>query len=234
MKICLVSAPVAADFKKRDEIDSCLDEPPVSGPQLGILSLGAVLEARGDAVKIVDLDRAYLAYLDSPNRARLFAEVAAEFIATQPADVYGFSSLCSSYPLSIRIAQAVKAARPESFILFGGPQATVVDRQTLVAFPFVDLILRGEAETSLPLLLDVLAGDGQLASVLSLTYRCGSEPRRNANAPIIEDLDAIPPPAYHLSGGLDRTLMAQVSIALSRPCAPRYARDFEHIRSPAI
>ena len=216
MKICLVSAPVAADFKKRDEIDSCLDEPQVSGPQLGILTLGAVLEARGDAVKIVDLDRTYLAYLDSPNRARLFAEVAAEFIATHTADVYGFSSLCSSYPLSIRIAQAVKAARPESFILFGGPQATVVDRQTLAAFPFVDLVLRGEAETSLPLLLDVLAGDRQLASVLGLTYRCGSEPRRNASAPIIEDLDAIPPPAYHLSGGLDRTLMA--SLELGRGC----------------
>jgi len=64
MNVCLVSAPVATDFKKRDEIDSCLGEPAVSEPQLGILNLGAVLEARRQAVRIIDLDQAYLEYLD--------------------------------------------------------------------------------------------------------------------------------------------------------------------------
>jgi hypothetical protein len=216
MNVCLVSAPIATDFKRRDEIDSCLDEPAVSEPQLGVLSLAAVLEARRDAARIIDLDQAYLAYLDSPNQLCSFAAVVAKFLADDPADIYGFSTICSSYPLTIRIARAVKAARPESLVLLGGPQATVVDRQTLAAFPFIDFVLRGESENTLPLLLDELGGERQLSRVPSLTYRCGSELRRNASAPIIEDLDAIPSPAYHLTGGLQGATKA--SLELGRGC----------------
>src|SRR5271167_2679536 len=156
MNVCLISAPVVTTFTKREEIDSCVAEPALAEPPLGVLSLAAVLEARRDGVRIVDLDEAYLAYLDSADQVRPFAEVAAACIAADRADVYGFSSICSSYPLTIRIARAVKAARPESVVLFGGPQATVVDRQTLTAFPFVDMVLRGESEITLPLLLDEL------------------------------------------------------------------------------
>jgi radical SAM family protein/B12 binding protein len=216
MKVCLVSAPVVTDFKKRDEIDSCLGEPAVSEPQLGVLSLAAVLEAHRDAVRIIDLDQAYLAHLNSPNEVRSFAEQAAKLIAADPADVYGFSSICSSYPLTIRIAEAVKAARPGSLVLFGGPQASVVDRQTLAAFSFVDFVLRGESETTLPFLLEELAGEGQLSRVPGLAYRCGSELCRNASPPIIEDLDAIPSPAYHLTGGLRGAIKA--SLELGRGC----------------
>ncbi|WP_084080785.1 cobalamin-dependent protein [Edaphobacter aggregans] len=79
-----------------------------------------------------------------------FAEAAASLVAAKDAEVCGFSSICSSYPLTIRIAKAVKAMRPQTTILLGGPQASVVDMSTLTAFPFVDLVLRGEAERTLP------------------------------------------------------------------------------------
>jgi len=216
MNVCLISAPVVTTFTKREEIDSCVAEPALAEPPLGVLSLAAVLEARRDGVRIVDLDEAYLAYLDSADQVRPFAEVAAACIAADRADVYGFSSICSSYPLTIRIARAVKAARPESVVLFGGPQATVVDRQTLTAFPFVDMVLRGESEITLPLLLDELAGDLQLARVPGLTYRRDSQPWRNATPPIIEDLDSIPAPAYHLTGRLRGAPRA--SLELGRGC----------------
>jgi hypothetical protein len=230
---------VATDFKKRDEIDSCLSEPAVSEPQLGILSLAAVLEARHDAVRIIDLDQAYLAHLDSPNLALSFAGQAAKLIAADPADVYGFSSICSSYPLTVRIAEAVKAARPGSLVLFGGPQASVVDRQTLGAFSFIDFVLRGESETTLPFLLEELAGEGQLSRVPSLTYREGSELCRNASAPIIEDLDAIPSPAYHLTDGLRGAIKASLELGRGCPFACTFCstNDFFRrkfrLRSPA-
>jgi hypothetical protein len=216
MNVCLVSAPVATDFKTRDEIDSCLGEPAVSEPQLGVLSLAAVLETRHHKVRVVDLDQAYLANLDSPRQASSFAEHAAQLIVAEPADVYGFSSICSSYPLTVRIAKAVKAARSESMVLFGGPQASVVDWQTLAAFSFVDFVLRGEAEVTLPVLLDELAGEGRLSIVPGLTYRCRSQLCRNGAAPIIDNLDALPSPAYHLTGGLRGADKA--SLELGRGC----------------
>ena len=216
MNICFVTAPIATEFKDQDEIDSCLLEPAVSGPQLGILSLASVLEKRGDQVGIVELDPAYVDYLHSANGRGSFADVAGRLIAAAAADVYAFGSICSSYPLTIRIAKAVKAIRPKSEILLGGPQATVVDRPTLAAFPFIDFILRGESELTLPCLLDELEGERQLARVPNLSYRSQSGLQRNPTAPVVEDLDSTPLPAYHLIGGLRSETRA--SLELGRGC----------------
>ena len=212
MEVCLVTAPVVAEFTDADEVKSESVRRAASEPQLGILSLAAVLEERGDIARITDLNRAYLEYSGSgrTDAAQEFAEFAARAIAATEAEVYGFASICSSYPLTIRIARAVKALRPESTTLLGGPQASVVDLQTLAAFPFVDLVLRGEAERTLPLLLDELEGERRLDRVLGLTYRMGARPQRNAKAPVIEDLDLLPSPAYHLTGelrGADRAFL---------------------------
>ncbi|HEV2990343.1 MAG TPA: radical SAM protein [Candidatus Angelobacter sp.] len=182
-------------------------------PQLGILSLAAVLEERGDHVQIVDLDRSYLRIFSN---GRDFAEGAAEEIAATEAQVYGFSSICSSYPSTLRIARALKVIRPDSIILLGGPQATVVDIPTLEAFPFVDMVLRGEAEQTLPALLDQLQGMSDLEQVPGLTYRTGSRIRRTGNAPLIKDLDELPLPAYHLTELLPGTKV--ISLELGRGC----------------
>src|SRR5215475_895996 len=180
MNLCLVSAPTAAEFGGDIEIESDLVRQITLEPQLGILSLAAVLEARGDSPKIVDLNRTYFHLADSAGLSRLddFAEIAASVVAAKDAEVCGFTSICSSYPLTIRIAKAVKAIRPECTILFGGPQASVVDMQTLAAFPFVDFILRGEAEQSLPLLLDELSGKQRFSTVPGLSYRSSFGPVR--------------------------------------------------------
>ena len=143
-------------------------------------------------------------------------EAIAQQITAHAADIYGLSSLCSSYPVTIRIARAIKAMQPGAMVLLGGPQASVVDRPTLEAFPFIDLVLRGEAELTLPLLLDELAEERRLTAVPGLTYRWKGELHRNGPAPIIEDLDSIPTPAYHLVGGLQTSRL--ISIELGRGC----------------
>jgi Radical SAM superfamily/B12 binding domain len=218
MRVSLISAPTVAEFADPAEITSESVVESACEPQLGILSLAAVLEAGGDAPQIVDLNRAFLRYSASVTGSALsdFAEVAAHDIAANHSALYGFSSICSSYPLTIRIAKILKALRPESTILLGGPQASVVDTQTLAAFPFVDLVLRGEAEHTLPLLLGQLEGGHRLDQVPGLTYRFGPHAQRNPNADAIEDLDALPSPAYHLTGELQGADRA--SLELGRGC----------------
>ena len=218
MNICLVTAPTVAEFADPEEIASESVAQAASQPQLGILSLAAVVEARAESLHISDLNRSYFGYSESSCRRlnQEFAEVAARDIAATHADIYGFSSICSSYPLTLRIAKRVKAIRPESTILLGGPQASVVDIRTLASFPFIDLVLRGEAERTLPLLLDQLEGERRLDQVPGLSYRVDTQPRRNANAPVIENLDALPSPAYHLTDdlhGVDRA-----ALELGRGC----------------
>ena len=92
----------------------------------------------------------------------------------------------------------MKRARPDVPIMFGGPQASVVDVPTMEAYPFVDFVVRGEAEQSLPALITAIA-----AGTSSSRHSRGYPPRRRqdragAERPIIPDLDDIPLPAFHL------------------------------------
>ena len=232
MTICLVTAPTVTEFRDPGELSSSSVKWAASHPQLGILSLAAVLQNRGDDFRIVNLNRVYCDYSKAGGDADPddFAEAAALEIGVQVADVYGFSSICSSYPLTLRIARALKAIRPASAILLGGPQASVVDVHTLAAFPFIDFVLRGEAERSLPALIDQLTGELRLDQVPGLTYRVGTQPRRNDDAKSIENLDDLPSPAYHLTGELQGATMAALELGRGCPYACTFCSTNDFFR----
>ena len=123
---------------------------------------------------------------------------AAGRLASLDADLFGFSTICNSYPITIQTAGHLKELRPSAVTLFGGPQASVVDLSTLRHFPFVDFILRGEADRSLPELATRLAGGLAPETVPGITYRRAGEARRNPDAPLPVELDELPLPAFHL------------------------------------
>jgi radical SAM superfamily enzyme YgiQ (UPF0313 family) len=230
MDVCLITAPTAAEFQNPEEFSSFSVQAVSSEPQLGILSLAAVLERRGDRCSIVNLNQRFFDHVTRSDAAGSFAAAASGVIAGTEADVYGFGSICSSYPLTIRIAEIVKAACPRSTILFGGPQASAVDVHSLAAFPFIDLVLRGEAELTLPLLLDELPGARRLETVPGLTYREDGRIRRNSNAPVISDLDSLPSPAYHLSGDLLGATTAALEMGRGCPFACTFCSTNDFFR----
>jgi hypothetical protein len=218
LRVCLINAPIGTDYKDPSEFNSQYIREESCYPQLGILSLAAVLENGGWPTTIFDINREFFLFADLAGEAHIhaFAEAAAEQIAAFDADVYGFGSICSGYPMTLRVARSIKALRPESMILLGGPQASVVAERTLAAFPFVNFILRGEAERSLPDLLEELAGGRRFQTVPGLTYRSVFGVQRNADAPVVMDLDSLPFPAYHLTGELRESQVA--SLELGRGC----------------
>jgi len=218
MKCCLVTAAVATDFEDPDDAATRQVREVAAEPQLGILTLAAVLDQRGMAPRIFNLDRAYYEYLvDQRSRSVAgFARWAASRIASSGADVFGFGTICSSYPVTLRIAGHLKREAPGCDIVLGGPQASIVATETLAAFPFVDFILRGEADQTLPLLLDELSGKRRLSAVPGLSWRSPSGIQRNADAPLIEGLDSLPLPAYGLTGELDGA--GGASLELGRGC----------------
>jgi radical SAM superfamily enzyme YgiQ (UPF0313 family) len=230
MNVCLITAPTATEFQGPEEVSSPSVQSVSSEPQLGILSLAAILEQFGAPCRIVNLNRVYFDHVNSLRVVRDFVAAAADVITETSADIYGFSGICSSYPVTIRIAEAVKSRRPDSTILFGGPQASVVDAHSLAAFPFIDLVLRGEAELTLPLLLDELAGPRRFEMVPGLTYRGMGQIRRNSNAPVISDLDALPSPAYHLSGDLSGATTAALELGRGCPFACTFCSTNDFFR----
>ena len=204
MKVCLISAPTANQFDGRAVGE--LDAARIMGElaPVGILSLAAVLEARGMQPAVVDLNRVYYSWLQGSNRNKTdFCSFAGQYFTGgdfDGFDFFGFSTVCSSYPLTLRIAAEVKRARPKSVVVLGGPQASVVDVSTMRAYPWIDLVVRGEAEQTLPELVDALTRHGSLTAIPGITFRRDEDGEivRNPDAPLILDLDALPFPAFHL------------------------------------
>jgi radical SAM superfamily enzyme YgiQ (UPF0313 family) len=230
LRICLINAPTSGEFIDPIEFNSKLIRIETCSPQLGILGLAAITEALGHLTTIYDPNRAFFHFADAQGEAKIveFAEFAARQIGAVDADVYGFGSICSAYPLTLRIARRVKEIHPKSAILIGGPQASVVAEATLKAFPFVDFILRGEAEQSLPIFLEELSHKHRFEGVPGLVYRSIWGVQRNADAPIITDLDALPFPAYHLTAELRGARTAALELGRGCPfaCAFCSTNDF--------
>jgi radical SAM superfamily enzyme YgiQ (UPF0313 family) len=201
MKICLISAPTASQFSSQLVGES--DAARIMGElaPVGILSLAAVLEAKGLQPEVVDLNRLYYNWSqDSKRNETDFCGFAGAYFADRDFDLFGFSTVCSSYPLTLRIAAEVKRSHHDSLVVLGGPQASVVDVATMRAYSFVDVIVRGEAEQTLPDLVDTLTKDGPLGAISGVTFRRSqsAEIVRTLDAPVVMDLDALPFPAFHL------------------------------------
>src|SRR5579864_6930563 len=138
MKVCLISAPTANQFDSRAVSETEAARIMGELAPVGILSLAAVLEAKGLQPEVVDLNRVYYSWLQDSNRNKTdFCRFAGGYFAARDFDFFGFSTVCSSYPLTLRIAAEVKRAHPESVVVLGGPQASVVDIATLKAYPFI-------------------------------------------------------------------------------------------------
>ncbi|MCL5037432.1 MAG: B12-binding domain-containing radical SAM protein [Chloroflexi bacterium] len=184
MKVCLVNTNVNPGFKDflRAEI------------QAGLIYLAAVLEANGHEVEIVDLN---LLIMEEGWKVdgRIFGKTARR-AATTGAGLIGINTRSDSFPTAINIAKAVKKILPNTPIILGGLKVTCLGRETLDAFPFIDFVLRGEAEYSLLELVNALEKGGSLKGVRGLTFRKNGRVIENPDAVFPQDLDLLPLPAY--------------------------------------
>ena len=167
-------------------------------PHLGLTSLAAVAQRDGHRVTIVDPKRAVrfgmVLYDES-----LYEKVAALLLADSP-DAVGFTTLGCSFIFALRVAGYLKQAEPDLPILLGGPHATILDRPIMERFTAFDVLVRHEAEETLPAVLDGL-DRRSFESVPGVTWRTrpgGCDVRTSPGAPMVGNLDELPIPAYEL------------------------------------
>ncbi len=196
MRLCLIGAPIATEYLDPKVARHKTITEVASDPPIGILMLAAVARELGFVPEVIDLNRLYYEFLDGNGRAEEFCSYAAERVPA--ADIVGLSTMCSSYPFTIRLAKKLKAAHPDGTIVLGGPQASVVDVSTLEAFPFIDLIVRGEAEGVFGEFLRRAAAGASPEELPGITFRRGGQVVRGPAALPIADLDALPMPAFDL------------------------------------
>jgi hypothetical protein len=217
MKVCLVGAPFVTDFDNREFAESV--RLVAHQAPLGVLTLASLAREVGIDVSVVDLDAIYYEFLSAPKRERSLghAGFAARRLLAVECDLVGFGTLCSSYPATLRIAEQVKRLAPDRAIVFGGPQASVVDRETLKAFDFVDFVLRGEADRSFLEFLEALGSPrSSLEKVPGLAFRDGARIVQTPAPPLVEDLDSLPLPAFDLYPQIRRG--GHLPLELGRGC----------------
>jgi hypothetical protein len=156
LSVCLITSLAIADF-----VDPGLTAEGtrrVMPGNVGVLTLVAELREQGYEPDVVNLDRLFLEFrtacdADTPSPAgasddeecqgepeNLFSFMV-QRLQSLDHDVFGFSTICSSYPLTLRLAEQVKRLNPGAHVILGGPQASVVDVSTLEACAFVVLVV---------------------------------------------------------------------------------------------
>lgn len=94
---------------------------------------------------------------------------------TEKADVIAFSCYIWNIEKILYISQSLKKVNPGLVIILGGHEVSHDAGEVLENNPWVDFIIRGEGEKSMPLLLSALKYSLKLSDVPSLTYRDGNE-----------------------------------------------------------
>jgi anaerobic magnesium-protoporphyrin IX monomethyl ester cyclase len=160
------------------------DGPPLSAP-LCLLALAAPLLQAGFEVKLID-------NITSPD---FESEVLRE---TSDALCLGISVLTGpTIGAAIRVAKAVKKARPSLPVIFGGWHPSLATEQTLQP-DFVDAVVRGPGDLTLLEVAQRLADNQELHGVQGLSFkdRAGihHEPERR-----VTNINDLPMPAFHLA-----------------------------------
>ncbi len=140
----------------------------------------------------------------------------AELKRTKP-DVVGVSCLTDFFHNAAAIVREAKALGAAT--IMGGPHPTIAPEETLGKIPELDYAVMGEAENSLPALIDAIESGAGFEAIPGLAYRQGDEIVITGPHQPVLDLDSIPVPDRDLLDVNDVYLRARaVNMHASRGC----------------
>ncbi len=125
--------------------------------------------------------------------------VAYRVIRKEP-DVAAFSVMCWNARAVCLACSIIKQARPDIYLVVGGPEVGPVAEQWLAERPHIDAVVRGEGEETFADLLHTRLKKGKPWRVEGVTTWRDGEVYSAPERPLITDLDSIPSP--YLTGQL--------------------------------
>jgi len=169
---------------------------------MGVVSLAASLDKEGYETKIFNLGLeqkvnplfSLSRYIKSIN-ARIFA-----------IDLQWFVHSASA----LKVAEVCKREHPNSLTVLGGMTATWFHRQIMERCPFIDVIVRGEAEYSMLHLVEFYVKKQRMDSVKGITYRQNGKIKETPQGEILSNLDSIDPCRLDLIDKFDKYLRCDI------------------------
>ena len=136
-----------------------------------------------------------------PKEVEYFLEECVKSILSYQPSVVGFTSVFQQQVASLSLAKRIKAASPETLVVFGGANCEgIMGKEMIRQFSFVDAVVSGEGDLVFPEIvvrkLDKSQSRGfeELAGVI--TKQNLESLTGNINAPMLRDMDALPYPDY--------------------------------------
>jgi len=139
--------------------------------------------------------------------------------------------MCEDRFNAVEICNQIKASLPKTLVMTGGPTFSYSAEDALTNVPSIDVVVMGEGEVTSYEVFERFE-EGGLADafdgVLGCAFRQENEIVVNSPRPLIQDLDALPSPAWHLfpMDMYDGTLGAEektraIGVISSRGCPNR-------------
>jgi anaerobic magnesium-protoporphyrin IX monomethyl ester cyclase len=121
-----------------------------------------------------------------------------EIEASDP-DIVASSSLatCNTYVVARTLATA-KKVNPKILTVAGGQHFTATAKDSLEAYPEIDVIVRGEGEQTFVELVKNASKKSTCTGINGISFRHKGQIVHNPPRPLIEDLESLPFPGYHL------------------------------------
>ncbi|OPY33167.1 MAG: biotin synthase [Methanomassiliicoccales archaeon PtaU1.Bin124] len=185
-------------------------------PPLGLLYIAAsIKQKRKDEVEVVD------AFCMNLSKDELVARV-----KEYRPDVFGMNCSTHTYLQAIEVYKDLSNQMPDMKLVLGGYHATFASESILRQNPFIDFIIKGEAEEAFPMLLDHIEKGTEPMDVAGISYLKDGQQINNKLA-LIEKLDPLPSPdrtmlkgveyGYHHSG-IPLTFGKFTTMSTSRGC----------------
>lgn len=155
-------------------------------PHPGLAYIAAVLEKEGHRVRIVDP-------VSSHNDIKAIMRKIIEF---KPR-IVGFTSTTSARFATISVIKKVKK-ECGAFIVCGGPHFHPTANDAMLKVSEIDCIVKGEGERAMAEIAGAVETGSSFASILGIYFRKNGQAIETPNRPLIDNLDSLSFPAYHL------------------------------------
>jgi radical SAM superfamily enzyme YgiQ (UPF0313 family) len=154
----------------------------------GLAYLAAVLLKEGYDVEIYNQDMHH--YPD---------EHLTRYLGQEDFDVVGVGAIGGYYQYRklLKISEAINNSKNRPFYIIGG-HCPSPDPEYFLKKTKADVAILGEGEVTIVELLDAISNKKALANIKGIAFKDNEEIIINEDRPLIQDIDTIPFPAYHL------------------------------------
>ena len=149
-------------------------------PPLGLLCVGGSLIDAGHDVTLLNAEIGNMPHDEIVKRVGLSD---AEIL------LIGHSGSTSAHPIAMELTRRFREENPELQIVYGGVFPTYHFHDILTQEPQVDIVVRGEGEATLPILIAALENNTDLATVNGIAYTQQGRVIETPLAQMIENLD---------------------------------------------